>query len=573
MLTIHDYLLYAARLNNSNYITYCLQNGAFIHTHDYNGDTPLHIAAQNNCLNALRTLRQYGANLEIRNRYQITPLMDAVAGGHNDSVLFLLNEGACTDVIDENEWNLLHWTSAEDHPTTADLVISHNPLLVNYARWNGITPLHLARSSVMANVLLKNGALSNAKGSSGETPLTMIAEYNDIDLIKCLVQYNANIFECDPLGNTAISIASKNRYYDIEKYLKNIINPPKQRKTTNYEMGVSMALSLKQFPAIRLLPYQHAHPLGHLRVDSLAQERIIEHARRRVDLFFYMLIAYYKTGLTIKRRDTKLQHGSGSGDTVACHSAILPSVYDTIVHRPSHQINTRYNPGVMSYLTSILDHTHLHTSLNSTVELHQSVNHFDSNLIEGKDTEYQKMRFKSIVILNAVSQGRLNPVDGMGQFLTDLKRTFVEQYFAYFNHKELPTSPRHYRGHIFDCQRYGSFENCHEVQTTMGVHLALNDNYIQLMLGLTTQEKARFQPQYHESENAFARRLHYERTAIYENSYSRIKNDMGLPIVCVQQQPNHVSVSSVSTQGMFSNIPGSVETLSIGNRHSYRQDL
>ena len=84
------------------------------------------------------------------------------------------------------------------------------------------------------------------------------------------------------------------------------------------------------------------------------------------------------------------------------------------------------------------------------------------------------------------------------------------------------------------------------------------------MLGLTAQEKVRLKPQYHEAEDAFARRLHHDSTGIYENAYSRIKSEMGLPLVFVQNQPNHGGVSSVSTLGMFSTVKQEEK-----NRHEY----
>lgn len=61
---------------------------------DEHGSTPLHFAAGNGCLNALKVLRRYKASLEARDDTGRTPLYYAAKQGHSDCVKHLLELGA-----------------------------------------------------------------------------------------------------------------------------------------------------------------------------------------------------------------------------------------------------------------------------------------------------------------------------------------------------------------------------------------------------------------------------------------------------------------------------------------------
>lgn len=139
---------------------------------------------------------------------------------------------------------------------------------------------------------------------------------------------------------------------------------------------------------------------------------IIEHASRRVDLFFYTLIAYYQTKAHPKQGHTKLQHGSGrnlsnnKNITQGCHSSFLPSLIE--------DNDDKVDEGLLSG-------THFMDSLNSTVELPPYVNELDN---EFENTCFG--RKKSLEILGKVAQGEINPVQGLTQFLIMLDKIFNE---------------------------------------------------------------------------------------------------------------------------------------------------
>lgn len=258
--------------------------------------------------------------------------------------------------------------------------------------------------------------------------------------------------------------------------------------------------------------------------EVLEPNLIVEHAQRRIDLFFYMLIAYYNTKLSLKVDDTVVQHGKGTEVMPACHSAILPSVSDGEFASASHNHLTRFNPGIVKNKSCILKGTHFENSLNSTILLHQSVNYFDTHMIEGKRSQ-DKMRNKSIDVLNKVSAGELDPISGMLQFLTHLRSTFDSIKEKYLNKKDLKTSPKQTRGLIFNCEEKGSFNQTWHADKKM-THRSMNDDYVHAILGLTPKELELIQKNPEETLEDYSVRFFRDREALYQEKYRSIAKEI-----------------------------------------------
>ena len=184
----------------------------------------------------------------------------------------------------------------------------------------------------------------------------------------------------------------------------------KNRTVSNYHDNVTAALQL---------PYSNKDldrmSNNHNALLESTQQWIKEHAARRVDLYFYLLIAIYNTKIKIEQGDTILQHGKGrktsdrKGLTHASHSSLFPSL---ITSRRSE-----------NEVTVLLLGRHFMDSLNSTVELPLFANQFDSEL-EGKISNPSLFRQKSMGILRQVSNGELDPVAGFHLFFKEMSNTF-----------------------------------------------------------------------------------------------------------------------------------------------------
>ncbi len=291
--------------------------------------------------------------------------------------------------------------------------------------------------------------------------------------------------------------------------------------------------------------------------NPLEENRIVEHAQRRIDLFFYLLIAYYKTGLKVDIAETITQHGMGTkkDNTNGCHSALLTSLLDAECAKPSHLYDTRQKPDAMICRSGLLDNTHFYNSLNSTVELHKAVNYFETHHLEGKKTD-NKMRKKSLIFLNEVSQGAITPITGMLKFLVSLKEHFDERESLYLSNMELPTSPIASRSLILNSEKKGSFkETWHE---NIGYEPTLNDDYVNTILMPTEADKDRLKKQSDESSEAYIERFSIDQNHIYEGCYARIKQDMNIPLK---------KEVRVSRQGMFAESGRQSSNGSMNNEH------
>ncbi len=214
---------------------------------------------------------------------------------------------------------------------------------------------------------------------------------------------------------------------------------------------------------------------------EMSEKYVIEHANRRVDLFFYTLIAYYKTGVLPTYGHTDLQHGRGRNTygfksmTEACHSSFTPSLLDKTIYQ-NMQGKKKHK--------SLLSGTHFMDSLNSTVELPPFMNDFDDILEE-------KCRQKCLGILGDVSLGKINPVEGLTLFLkmmhdalTDFKQQAEQK-----NHSSLVQhsliGKKNVSPKLIDLVIKGTLSTTFSNETQTAA-----DDYIQLLLRMTPEEKA-----------------------------------------------------------------------------------
>ncbi|WP_133135671.1 hypothetical protein [Legionella rowbothamii] len=266
----------------------------------------------------------------------------------------------------------------------------------------------------------------------------------------------------------------------------------KQKKSANLQFFSSQECSAEQLKttAKKLFPqrarqkfsYQQNHtaslalPLSNEQLNPdeqsaaqlllLAKKNILEHANMRVDLFFYTMIAYYQKNLSPVLGHTYLQHGRGRSSEAnlllseACHNSIFPALIDETI------LNKDERPKAC-----LLSGTHLMNSLNSTTELPPFVNDLD-------DVIEQLCREKSLVILQAVSRGSINPVEGLTLFLHLLK-TSLETISQNASKEKNP-----FLTELVELVTQGSITHRLDEDTE-----TVSDEYVQMLLQLNNKEK------------------------------------------------------------------------------------
>ncbi|KAI3875360.1 hypothetical protein MKW98_000037 [Papaver atlanticum] len=172
------------------------------------GETPLSLAAIEGHFAAVDYLLKMGANPEIPNNSNCSPLHHAARKGHKEIIPLLLSKGINVDVTDELGSPLLYATVKGYHDTVK-VLLDHgaNPNLISL---DTVTPLcvsfHL-QSCQCAEQLLKGGADPHG-GPDGIKPLPLAAEMGLIQIIKLLVEAGADPNITDIHGLKPIEVAA-----------------------------------------------------------------------------------------------------------------------------------------------------------------------------------------------------------------------------------------------------------------------------------------------------------------------------------------------------------------------------
>jgi len=88
------------------------------------GNTPLHVAATWGDCEAISSLVHAGADLNKRAEHGFTPLMEAVAQGHQDAALLLVSLGALP-IRNDDGFLPNQYASISGHPELAVILLQH----------------------------------------------------------------------------------------------------------------------------------------------------------------------------------------------------------------------------------------------------------------------------------------------------------------------------------------------------------------------------------------------------------------------------------------------------------------
>jgi ankyrin repeat protein len=169
-------LRYLKSVRQNNRFGTCHFN-SLINFQNYDGNSPLHLAAVEGQFDIVKTLVTAGAHVNMPNLDGLTPLHAAVQAGRADIAQFLIRNGA----------------------------------FVNQQDMEGDTPLHWAVRQgqyQMLNLLLDQGAGFDVKNSDAETPLLLAASINDDMMIRLLLAKGANVEAKDKQGLNALHWAA-----------------------------------------------------------------------------------------------------------------------------------------------------------------------------------------------------------------------------------------------------------------------------------------------------------------------------------------------------------------------------
>ncbi len=200
-----DSLLVAARQGDSAKVSKLLAQGADVNFQDEYDWAAITIATALNHKDVVATLIKAGANVDIltEESFAFTPLKMAIFMGHKDIVQMLVNAGADVNATNDRKSEKV-----------------------------ALTPLFFLMASDykqdtytdVLKILLNAGANPNpAKGEYNEgfiTPLMAATSLGNVEAVKLLIEYGANVNYKTPEGITACFIAEKRNQQEMIDVLK-----------------------------------------------------------------------------------------------------------------------------------------------------------------------------------------------------------------------------------------------------------------------------------------------------------------------------------------------------------------
>ena len=228
--------------------------------------------------------------------------------------------------------------------------------------------------------------------------------------------------------------------------------------TTITRANVRPEQPIEELPPLHVLNTESHPGLDTVESNDLC-DRILDHSYRRIQLFYYLCVAYWKDGVSVSIDATKLQHGIGPFNGMhAAHSCILPSVKDDFWEKANQTVNSqgmtdllarelealgmraetlatiqgsKEQINLLSYFSDadraknldgmrlICRDSYFYQVMNSTVILPTDVNMYDC-CIEAV------MRDAALRLLNECSQGTLSPYEATAKFVDEIQRFFDE---------------------------------------------------------------------------------------------------------------------------------------------------
>lgn len=170
-------------------------------------ETPLHAAARSGNKEIIGKLVQYGADLDATDKEGCTPLIRLLDNKRSDAALFLIEQGADTEIADNSGHRAIDYATAHG---LREIVICLSVDGTSDAHGN--TPLHQAvfngQSETVRALLTASNDMLNTPNDEGETPLIIACMKGNLTVAKLLIAAGANVNKSLLNGNTPLHFAA-----------------------------------------------------------------------------------------------------------------------------------------------------------------------------------------------------------------------------------------------------------------------------------------------------------------------------------------------------------------------------
>jgi len=201
--------------------------------HDWLERSPLHIAIIWGYQDIVTQLIDSGADVNIQDKDQATPLHEAALRDRVEIAKILLQKGAKVDPISRGQ-TPLHMACAEGRTEVVRLLIE-NKADIN-ALYNQSTPLHIASEGgfeSIVNLLIASGANVNAKNASEGTALHVASIKGFERVASVLLEHSAAVNIKNKLGETPIDSGRRKKNNRKTVYVAEMIEKYSVPKSSN----------------------------------------------------------------------------------------------------------------------------------------------------------------------------------------------------------------------------------------------------------------------------------------------------------------------------------------------------
>ncbi len=224
--SIHE----AARQGDIEQIKKLIEATVDINARDDHGRTALHYAAMIGHKDVVTLLVGIGADVDLTNEYDITPLTEAIDGAypmeagtdHDQIIKLLVANGADVNAKSDSGTTALHWAVNTGQRDFTEQIIAKGAE-IDAKDDSGRTALHTAcwdgNMNIVELLIAKGADVNVTQDKTGNTPLHNAAFAGHKDMVMLLVGNGADLTKKDKSGHTPLHYAAWDGHTHVIEFL------------------------------------------------------------------------------------------------------------------------------------------------------------------------------------------------------------------------------------------------------------------------------------------------------------------------------------------------------------------